>query len=209
MAQEQPRPYPVTLTASLQQPVSRWLFLVKWLLLIPHYLALIVLSIAWVVAWLAALVAILVTGKYPRGLFDFNVGVLRWAWRVAYYGYNALGTDAYPPFTLDKRAGYPADVDVAYPAKLSRGLALVKWWLLALPHLLVVSILNGGVGPRSGSGLIGILVLVAAVINLFTGKYPADLYRLIMGLNRWTFRVAGYVMLFTDDYPPFRLDLEG
>ena len=97
---------------------------------------------------------------------------------------------------------------------------LVKSWLLALPHLLVIALLGGGAGAGmfgwtndSGDwsfffpgGLIGILVLVAAVILLFTGRYPHDLFAFIMGCNRWILRVVAYVSLMTDRYPPFRLD---
>jgi hypothetical protein len=68
-------------------------------------------------------------------LFGFNLGVLRWSRRVGYYTYSALGTDRYPPFSLGEEPDYPATLDVAYPQRLSRGLVLVKWWLLAIPHL--------------------------------------------------------------------------
>ena len=110
-------------------------------LAIPHYVVLAFLWVAFLVTTVIAGFAILFTGRYPRSLFDFNVGVLRWNWRVGFYVYAALGTDRYPPFTL-ARADYPAEIEVAYPEHPSRGLVLVKW-LLAVPHLLVVGLIVG------------------------------------------------------------------
>jgi hypothetical protein len=189
--------YPVRVDAEVEPGLSRWLWLVKWLLAIPHFVVLAFLWVAFLVLTIAALFAVVATGRYPRALFDFNAGVLRWTWRVAFYSYGGLGTDRYPPFTLAD-VDYPARLEIPYPERLSRGKALVKWWLLAIPHYLVLSVLAGNLN--------GLLVFFAAVALLFTGSYPADVLRLVVGINRWLFRVLAYVALMRDEYPPFRLD---
>jgi hypothetical protein len=212
-------PYPLRIEGELSPRLSPWLWLVKWLLAIPHYIVLAFLSIGFVVATVVAFFAILFTGRYPRGLFDFNAGVLRWFWRVGFYSYSALGTDRYPPFTLKRVPDYPARVEVEYPESLSRWLALVKW-LLALPHLLIVAVFAGGgwagwTGAHSdwmwstGGGLIGLLVVIAGIVLLFTRHYPKSIFDFVMGMNRWVFRVIAYAGLMTDKYPPFRLDMGG
>ena len=205
---------PVALHARLDPTLSRWMWLVKWFLAIPHLIVLTFLWIGLVVLTVVAGVAILFTGRYPRAIFDFNVGVLRWSWRVSYYALQGgLGTDRYPPFSLAVDADYPATLDIAYPEQLSRGLVLVKWWLLAIPHYLVVAVLLGTAGDADrGTGTIGllsVLVVVAGVILLVKERYPKPLFDLIVGLNRWVYRVAAYALLMTDEYPPFRLDQGG
>ena len=196
-------PYPFSFKGELTEPLSQWLWLVKWLLIIPHVIVLLFLWVAAVIVWIMSLVAILFTAKYPRSFFEFNVGVLRWTWRVGFYSYQALGTDKYPPFTL-AAGGYPADLEVAYPAMLTPGLALVKWWLLAIPHYIVIALLIG-FGWMRWPGLLWVLVFFAAVALLFTGKYPKGIFDFVMGIDRWTYRVAAYSGLMTDRYPPFRL----
>jgi Domain of unknown function (DUF4389) len=201
--------YPVRVTGVRDDSINRWLWLVKWLLLIPHYLVLILLWIAFLFCWIGAFFAILVTGRYPRGIFDFNLGVLRWTWRVAFYSYSALGTDRYPPFSRGREPDYPATLDIDYPEQLSRGLVLVKWWLLALPQYIVVGFVEGGFFHVGGPGLAGLLVFYVAVVLLFRARYPQGMYDFVMGMNRWVIRVTAYAALMRDEYPPFRLDMGG
>src|SRR4051794_13635549 len=210
---------PVRVEGNLDAKLSRWLWLVKWILVIPHWIVLAFLWIGFFFTCVVAFFAILFTTRYPRGLFDYGVGVLRWTWRVGFYSYSALGTDRYPRFSLADDPDYPARLDVAYPEQpLSRGLVLIKWWLLAIPHYIVVAVFAGGgataASDTSGSwtwiasgGLIGVLVCFSGIALLFTGRYPRSIYDFVLGMNRWVFCVAAYAALMTDVYPPFRLDM--
>ena len=210
-------PYPVQLEGELDETTSRWLWIIKWLLLIPQIVVLVVLYLGLIFSWIFTFFAILITGRYPRGLFEYNVGVLRWGWRVSFYGFGVFGTDKYPPFSLEDKPDYPARLDVAFPENLNRWLVLVKWFL-AIPHLIVVGILVGGSSSATeqngwssnGSiGLITILALVAVVVLAFNARYPREIFDLLLGLHRWIFRVYAYMLLMTDTYPPFRLDTGG
>ena len=219
------QPYPVRVQARVDTPLSRGLWLVKWLLLIPHVF---VLAILWFVLWpvtVIAFVAILVTGRYPKPLFDYATGVLRWSRRVAYYGYSALA----PTSTRRSRCGTCRITRPGWRSRTRsgcpRGLALVKWWLLALPQYAIVAAFTGGsytvyetatAGRQERNvlsfgvpGLLTALVLFVAVALLFTRRYPAGLFAFVTGVDRWILRVAAYAFLLTDEYPPFRLDLGG
>ena len=189
---------PVRVRGEIDAP-SRWLVLVKWCVLAaPHYPILILLYLVFPVLTVVAGVAILFTGRYPRPIFDFNVGVLRWSWRVMNYRFPMNTTDKYPPFTLAPRADYPGDLEVDYPERLARGHVLVKWWLLGLPQILMCWAMEP---------LLQLLCLIAAVWLLFTGTNHQGMFDLLMGMVRWRYRVAVYVSLMRDEYPPFRMDL--
>lgn len=189
---------PVRVRCELDTP-SRWLWLVKWCVLaVPHYPILILLYLMYPLTTFVAGVAILFTGRYPRPIFDFNVGVLRWSWRLMNYRFPMNSTDKYPPFTMATRPDYPGDLEVDYPERLTNWTVLIKWWLLAFPQI----ILCWAMEP-----LLQVLCVINAGWLLFTGTNHQGMFDLLMGIVRWRYRVAVYVSLMRDEYPPFRLDL--
>ncbi|MFL5758310.1 MAG: DUF4389 domain-containing protein [Thermomicrobiales bacterium] len=171
--------------------LSRLLIFVKWLLAIPHYFVLVLLGIASVFVTLIAWIAILISGNYPRGLFEFQVMVLQWGARVT--GYVDLWTDVYPPFGEE---GHPVNLSLEYPPHLSRLLnfIFIIKWILAIPHFIILYIL--GIVSR-------VITLIAFFAILITGRYPRSMFDFQVGFYRWSYRVTAYVGLMTDAYPPF------
>ncbi len=190
----QPAQYPITYAVDSPPTLSRWLWLFKWLLLIPHF---IVLSILGFVSWftlLAAWVVIIVTGKQPRGIFDFHLGILRWSSRVN--GYGGHLTDQYPGFTMDEESSYPVRFDAEYSPTASRLTTFFRYFL-AIPHWIVLYFL----------GIVAMFVWFAhIVVVIFTGKPHDGLFKFLVGFNRWQSRANGYYWLMTDKYPPFSMD---
>jgi hypothetical protein len=189
---------PVRVRSDIDAP-SRRLWLVKWCVLaVPHYPILIGLYLLYPLVTIAAGIAILFTGRYPRPLFDFNVGVLRWSWRLMNYRFPMNSTDKYPPFTLASVPDYPADLEVDYPESLTNRAVLLQRWLLGLPQI----ILCWSLEP-----FLQTLCVVNAVWLLCVGTINQGMFDLLLGIVRWRYRVAVYVSLMRDEYPPFRMDL--
>ena len=188
--------YPVELVGVYEERVNRLLWLIKWMLVIPHLVVIWLLSIPILVTLPVSWLAVIILGRYPSFLWSYHAGLLRWSWRVNFYSFQAGGTDQYPPFSFGSRADYPADVLVEYPETSSRLTGFFRW-LLIIPHWIITAFL---------SEIVGILVFFALVIVLFTGRYPKSMFDIIMGLNRWVYRVNAYGWLLVDDYPPFSFD---
>jgi len=185
--------YPLRFDVEYPEELSRWLIFVKWLLAIPHFIILWALAIAAGVMGFIAFFAILFTKRYPRGLFDFVVNVNRWSANVD--AYTGLLRDEYPPFSWEP-GQYAVTYEVDYPEELNRWLPLIKWWLLAIPHYIVLFFL----------GIAAFVVWVIAFFAiLFTKRFPRGLFDFIVGVTRWECRVNAYAGLLRDEYPPFSL----
>lgn len=187
--------YPVNLQIERQDEYNRFLPLVKWLLAIPNLLCLYVVAI---VAYLGAFVSffvVLVTGRYPRGIFDFVVGTMRWSYRLMAYIF--LMTDRYPPFALADDPSHPVRFDIPYPEEgVNRWRPLVHW-LLILPYYFVASILLY---------VVYLVVFLAFWVILFTKKFPEGMFNLTLNGMRWMARATAYLGWLVTEYPPFEWD---
>ncbi len=183
--------YPARLEIAYPATLNRWLPLVKWLLLIPHLIALAFVGIGAFFVAIFGFFAVLFTGRWPRGAFDYMVGTFRWAFRVTAYFH--LMTDAYPPFSLADDPGYPVRVTIEYPEHISRWRPLVQW-LLVIPYLWIGAVLYW---------LTGLLTILAFFTILFTRKVPRGLFELMVPGLRWSLRGNAYGYFLTGRYPPF------
>ena len=171
--------------------LNRWLPLVKWLLVIPHFFALLFVGLGAFFVAIFAFFAILFTGRWPRGAFDYMVGTFRWAYRVTAYFH--LMVDAYPPFSMADDPNYPVRQDIEYPERIDNWRPLVQW-LLAIPYLIIAGVLYW---------LTGILTFVAFFLILFTKRIPREMFELMVPGLRWQLRGNAYAYFVTDRYPPF------
>jgi hypothetical protein len=177
-----------------QDEYSRFMPLIKWLLAIPHYLVLLVLGIGALFVVIFSFFAVLFTGRYPKGMFDYMVGVHRWALRVV--AYTDLMVDPYPPFTLADDPDYPVQFDIDYPEFVNRWRPLVHW-LLVIPYAIVAYIIYY---------LGRILVFFAFFTILFTKRYPEGMFNIVQISLRWLARASAYENWMVTRYPPFEWD---
>jgi hypothetical protein len=152
--------------------LSRLRIFVKWLLVIPHLFALWALGLVLMLTTVFAWFAILVTGRYPRPLWDFAVNTLRWGANVG--AYMNLQRDEYPPFS--GTALYPVRFQLDYPARLSRLLIFLKGILL-IPHFIVYYLVNL---------LLAVVLVIAWFAILITGRFPRGLFDFVSGASRWS-----------------------
>jgi hypothetical protein len=204
---EMPADYPITLEIQRPEKSSRLLNFplgigttIRAILLIPHWIILYFLQIVASILYFIACFAILFTGRYPQGLFNFWVGYTRWT--SNFYGYLVGVYDKYPPFSMDAQPDYPLTFDARYPESLSRVLnfplfiGLFIKAILLIPHLIVIVFLV----------LVAYVVLfIAQFAILFTGSFPEGMHRFLVGVGRWSTRVNAYLYALTDKYPPFSM----
>ncbi len=183
--------YPVRLDIDYPPRLSRLLIFVKGLLAIPHEIALVFLGIGAFVVYVISWWAVLITGRYPEGMFNFMVGVMRWGARVGAYVY--LLTDKYPPFSLEDDPSYPIRVQAEYPPTIARWRPLVNW-LLVIPAGIALSVLF----------IVGfVAIFIGWFAILITGRFPETLFNAVVVMMRWSLRVNLFHYWMTERYPPF------
>jgi Domain of unknown function (DUF4389) len=187
--------YPVSFEADYVEQRNRLTAFFRGLLIIPVAIVLyvfgIVASIAIVIAWFA----IILTGRYPKGLYDFVAGFNRFVARVTAYG--VLLTDAYPPFSGEPNPSYPVRMEFAGPLEKYSRLKTLFRIILAIPILVLRYVMGL---------LLEIGAIAAWVVVVVMGKMPRGLFDLMVLANSYTARSDAYLYLLTETYPPFQDD---
>ena len=191
--------YPVNYEADFNPAPNRWTTFFRPILAIPWLIVAVFWGILFLFTHFFAWIAIIVLGRYPEWLYDFNSGVVRFGVRIGAWFY--LQTDEWPPFGLSEDAAYPIRVDIApRPESQSRWKAFLRL-ILALPVALVVSY-----GSRV---VLAGLFVIAWLTIVFRGYMPEAVHSALTFVNGLDARVIGYVALLTDEYPPIGLDRPG
>ena len=192
-------PYPLRLEGRLDAPLSRWLWLVKWLLAIPHWIVLYVLRFVAEILAIGSWFIILFTGKLPDGIAGFQAMYQRYSARTSLY--TVFMQEDYPPFAFDTTVADPGTyphtrVDIRPEIENRNRLTVAFRLILVIPQVLII-------------GILALAALVAAIIALFvvlfTGRWPEGLRQFVVNVEQYWVRVEAYTLLLTDVYPPFAL----
>jgi hypothetical protein len=184
-------PHPVRLEIDYPAQLSRWrIILVKYILAIPHFICIGLLGIGAAIALLLSGLSILFTGNYPRGLFDYLVGVQRWSHRVAAYALT-LQTDQYPPFSLEDDPSYPVRLNIDYHPRVFN-LRFFYQIILAYPALMAASFIMFAAE---------LYMFIAWFAILFTGRYPVKMFTFVTKALRFQLKTVAYAYWMTPQYP--------
>lgn len=188
--------YPIAYEADFNPTPNRWTTFFRLLLAIPWFIVAIFWGIVFYITIFIAWVAVIILGRYPKGLYDLNAGIVRFLVRVTAWIY--LQTDEWPSFGIGDDPGYPIRVNIAPPAERQSRLKALFRYILALPVLLVLS--YGTAYIQLCAGLVAWLTIV------FRGYMPEGINDMMTFVNSFHARVYGYLAILTDDYPPIGLE---
>ena len=187
--------YPISYEADFNPTPNRWTTFFRLILAIPWIIVLYVYLILVAFTHLFAWVAVVILGRYPQWLYNFNAGVVRFA--VRFYAWAYLQTDVWPPFGIADDPSYPIRVNVAPPAERQSRLKAFFRIFLVLPMLIVSYAVNY---LHLGAAIVAWLTIV------FRGYLPEGINSALTFVNSFYARVFGYYALLTDDYPPIGIE---
>jgi Domain of unknown function (DUF4389) len=188
--------YPISYEADFNPTPNRWTTFFRLILAIPWFIVALFWGIVFTFTHLIAWIAIIILGRYPQWLYDFNAGVVRFGTRVSAWIY--LQTDEWPPFSLSDDPNYPIRVNIAPPAERQSRLKALFRWILALPVILVLAYGTSYIQMAAG--------FVAWLTIVFRGYLPEGVNNMMTFVNSFHARVFGYLAFLTDDYPPVGLE---
>jgi hypothetical protein len=190
--------YPVTYEADFNPSPNRWTTFFRPILAIPWLIVAVFWGILFLFTHFFAWIAIIVLGRYPEWLFEFNSGVVRFGVRIGAWVY--LQTDEWPPFGLSDDPSYPIRVNIAPRAERQSRLKALFRLILALPMLIVSYAVNY---------MHLWLAVIAWLTIVFRGYQPEAVNNALTFVNGFYARLYGYIAFLTDDYPPIGVDRPG
>lgn len=188
--------YPISYEADFNPTPNRWTTFFRIILAIPWIIVMLVYLIAFIFTHFFAWVSVVILGRYPQWLFDFNSGIIRFMIRTGAWIY--LQTDVWPPFGIADDPSYPIRVNFAPRAERQSRLKAFFRLILVIPMEIVIYF---GIGSlQSGAAAVAWLAIV------FRGYMPEGINSVLTYVNGFYARVAGYATILTDDYPPIGLE---